>query len=84
MNTMTTADIIYERAKTLPEEQAREVLDFLEYLQAKLDKLAAPTTKETEIKETEPLPGFGMWANRQDIPSTDEYLRNARKPRYTL
>lgn len=34
----TTADIIYERAKTLPETQAVEVLNFLEYLQAKLRK----------------------------------------------
>ena len=83
MNTITTADLIYERAKTLPEEQAREVLDFLEYLQAKLKKLAA-TAQETPSKEEEPLPGFGMWANRQDMPSTEEYLRNTRKSRYTL
>ena len=80
---MHTADIIYERAKTLPEEQTREVLDFLEYLQAKLKKLAT-TAQKTPSKDAEPLPGFGMWANRQDMPSTEEYLRNARKPRYTL
>lgn len=83
MNTLTTADIIYERAKTLPEEQAREVLDFLEYLQAKLKKLAT-TTQEVPSEDAEPLPGFGMWANRPDMPSTDEYLRNTRKPRYSL
>lgn len=83
MQTLTTADIIYERAKTLPEEQAREVLDFLEYLQSKLKKLAT-TTQGTPNKEEDPLPGFGMWANRQDMPSTEEYLSNTRKPRYTL
>ncbi len=83
MNTITTADLIYERAKTLPEEQAQEVLDFLEYLQAKLKRLAA-TTREAPNQEEEPLPGFGMWANRQDRPSTEEYPRTTRKPRYTL
>ena len=83
MNITNTADLIYEHAKTLPEEQAQEALKFLEYLQAKIKKLSA-TTEETPSKEDEPLPGFGMWANRLDMPSTEKYLSNARKPRYTL
>lgn len=80
---MTTADIIYERAKTLPEAQAREVLDFLEYLQGKLEK-HSPPSQEPKNKAPETLPGFGMWANRPDMSDTREYLRNLRKPRYTL
>jgi hypothetical protein len=32
---MNTAELIYEEAKTLPEADAQEVLDFLEFLKAK-------------------------------------------------
>lgn len=32
---MNTAEIIYQEAKGLPESEAREVLDFLEFLKAK-------------------------------------------------
>lgn len=82
MNAMTTAETIYELAKTLPEEQAREALDFIEFLQAKLRKLTAITQNTTAADDA--LPGFGMWANRPDMPSTEDYLRTSRKPRHTL
>jgi hypothetical protein len=36
MGTMTAAERLSEQAKTLPESLAVEVLDFMEYLQAKL------------------------------------------------
>jgi hypothetical protein len=32
---MNTAEIIYQKARALPEDDAREVLDFLEFLEAK-------------------------------------------------
>lgn len=32
---MNTAEQIYEKAKQIPEAEAREVLDFMEFLQAK-------------------------------------------------
>jgi hypothetical protein len=80
---MTTADIIYEHAKTLPEAQAKEVLNFLEYLQAK-SKKQATNRQQSENKTSETLPGFGMWANRQDISDTNKYLLKLRKPRYSL
>jgi hypothetical protein len=32
---MNTAELIYQEAKALPEADAREVLDFLEFLKAK-------------------------------------------------
>lgn len=34
-NTMSTVQYIYDRAATLPEEQQREALDFIEFLAAK-------------------------------------------------
>ncbi len=84
MSAMTTAETIYELAKTLPEEQAREALDFLEFLQAKLKKLATTRSEDQSTTPSESLPGFGMWANRPDMPSTEAYLHTSRKPRYTL
>jgi hypothetical protein len=77
---MTTADIIYEQAKNLPEAQAKEVLNFLECLQAKLKAQAASMQKSGD-RASKTLPSFGMWAGRQDISGTNEYLRNLRKPR---
>lgn len=35
MHTMTTADILAERVRQLPEDIAREVLDFVEFLSLK-------------------------------------------------
>jgi antitoxin (DNA-binding transcriptional repressor) of toxin-antitoxin stability system len=29
-------------------------------------------------------PFFGMWKDREDMKDVDAYLRNLRKPRYTL
>ena len=79
MSAMTTAETIYELAKTLPEEQAREALDFLKFLQTKLKKLAAARSEDQSTTQGESLPGFGMWANRPDMPSTEAYSRNECK-----
>jgi len=38
---MNTAELIYERAEEIPEFEAREVLDFMERLRAKRERLAA-------------------------------------------
>ena len=35
---MTVAELAYEQIKTLPETQAREVLDFIGYLKAKTER----------------------------------------------
>jgi DNA topoisomerase IA len=35
---MNTAELIYQRAKEIPEYEAREVLDFMERLQAKRER----------------------------------------------
>ena len=75
MSAMTTAETIYELAKTLPEEQAREALDFLKFLQAKLKKLAAARSEDQSTTQGKSLPG-GMWANRPDMSSTEAYSRN--------
>ncbi len=35
---MTIADLVYEQVKTLPDQLAREVLDFVGYLRARRDR----------------------------------------------
>jgi hypothetical protein len=79
---MDTAERIYREAKTLPEAQAKEVLDFLEFLKSKLKKSADSDTKKTTNDES--LPGFGMWANRDDMQDSAAYVREMRAPRYKL
>jgi hypothetical protein len=32
---MNTAELVYQKARTLPEVEAREILDFMEFLKAK-------------------------------------------------
>lgn len=79
---MNTAERIYEEAKTLPETQAREVLDFLEFLKSKLKKRPVYDAKET-TNDSE-LPGFGMWSDREDMSDSAAYVREMRSPRYKL
>ncbi len=41
---MSIADRIYEAVKTMPEQQAAEVLDFAEFLQAKAGRVSQEIT----------------------------------------
>jgi hypothetical protein len=42
---MTLADVIYEKSRELPEEKAREVIDFIDFLKT---RAAAPSTSANE------------------------------------
>lgn len=79
---MDTAERIYREAKTLPEAQAKEVLDFLEFLKSKLKRTSGSDTKKTTNEDA--LPGFGMWADRDDMQDSAAYVREIRSPRYKL
>lgn len=48
--------------------------------------MVAPESVQTSGTETcaEDLPGFGMWADREDIGDAAEYVRKSREPRYKL
>lgn len=79
---MNTAERIYREAQTLPEAQAKEVLNFLEFLKLRLKK---PTASEARnIPNEDALPGFGMWSDREDISDSATYIREIRSPRYKL
>lgn len=79
---MNTAERIYQEAQTLPEAQAKEVLDFLEFLKSKLKKIPATDTKSASNEDA--LPGFGMWSDREEMNDSAAYIREVRSPRYKL
>lgn len=72
---MNTAEIIYREAQTLPEHEAREVLDFLEFLKAKRQR----GEDETAYLLREP-------ANARDLLEGIRELREGRgyQPRELL
>lgn len=43
---MSTAETIYEQVKTLPEPAAREVLDFVKFIESRLARQAGKTAKK--------------------------------------
>ena len=46
--------------------------------------LSLPDSESTETIDLEKLPGFGMWAGRDDLKDPSEWVRNLRKPRAPL
>lgn len=64
---MNTAELIYQEAKSLPEAQAREVLDFVEFLKIKLQR----EEDETAYLMREP-------ANARDLLEAVQELRERR------
>lgn len=46
---MTVADVIYQQVKTMPPPLAREVLDFVEFLQAKPREAQVSISAETAV-----------------------------------
>lgn len=73
---MDTAERIYEEAKHLPEAQAREVLHYLEFLKSKvLTQQASSVQTATNDDDNMTLPGFGMWAGRNNLPDANAAVR---------
>jgi hypothetical protein len=58
---MTTADHIYDEAKTLPESLAQEVLDFIEFLKTRSDRLRA-----TDLMRAQEESLAAVWDNAED------------------
>lgn len=48
---MTTADLIYQQSRELPEAQAQSVLDFIEFLMEKLRRNAARQQAAADMSE---------------------------------
>lgn len=58
---MNTAEIIYERAKNLPEPLAREVLDFVNFITLKRERAE---TENLILAQQSSL--AGIWDNAED------------------
>ncbi|MDJ0703693.1 MAG: DUF2281 domain-containing protein [Leptolyngbyaceae cyanobacterium MO_188.B28] len=52
---MSTAEIVYELVKTLPEEQANMVLAFAEFLRQKV---------QPELSQETPVPNHSTWSEQ--------------------
>lgn len=65
---MNTAEQIYEHVKALPESTAREILDFVEFVEAKR-KLTEASQSLSRVKRLEKMRvARGLWAQRDDLP----------------
>ena len=69
---MTIADQIYTLVKTLPQEQASEVLTFVEFIRAKhLNANQPSSTVDSSIPWTELVDSLaGVWTN--DFPTLED------------
>ena len=65
---MNTAEQIYEHVKALPESTAREILNFVEFVEAKR-KLTEASQSISRIDRLEKMRvARGLWAQRDDLP----------------
>jgi len=63
-----TAEKIYEHVKALPESTAREILDLVEFVEAKR-KLIEASQSVSRIERLEKMRvARGLWAQRDDFP----------------
>jgi hypothetical protein len=74
---MTLAERIYETVRNMPEQQATEVLDFAEYLRAKLPMPAAPMTTEDAGKLRAELQAWVV-SQPQQPESASDFIRRLR------
>jgi hypothetical protein len=56
---MNTAELIYQESKELPEFEAREVLDFVNFLKAKRQRLKIALQNNTENTDMSEFDQFG-------------------------
>ena len=60
---MTIADQIYEEVEALPDELAREVLDFIAYIETKYDLRSA---RDRALQKAQEAAMARVWDNRAD------------------
>ena len=65
---MSTAEKIYEHVKTLPEPAVQEVLDFVEFVEAKLGRSGTEALRVRTERLRAMRAAKGIWQNRDDLP----------------
>jgi hypothetical protein len=73
---MTIADRIYAIAKTMPPEQAQEILNFTEFLRAKYPSDRSSSERDSAVNWQEIVFSLsGSWGD--DFPSLEEIRTNS-------
>lgn len=72
---MTLAEAI-RRAAALPPEKQQEIAEIVNFLVARAEASTA-STEHTTLDLN--LPFFGMWADREDMKDSSEYVRDLRQ-----
>ena len=65
---MNTAERIYEHVKALPESTAREILDFIEFIEAKRKLAETGQAFSHNERLNKMRVARGLWAQRDDLP----------------
>jgi hypothetical protein len=73
---MTIAEQIYQEVRTLPDELAREVLDFVGFMKAKYDLKSASERDLQQAKRRARTPGSAAGKLRVLVVEDDEHLKD--------
>ena len=65
---MTLAELAFEYLKTLPDDQAREVLDFIRYLKMKQERATI-----MDLMTAQELTLMHIWDNQEDDDAWNEF-----------
>lgn len=86
---MSFEALAVEKLKTLSPERQREVLDFIEFLQAKEQRQSSETNEAKESINSEALkadwqaePFFGIWRDREDMKDSTEWVKQVRQQQW--
>lgn len=65
---MTLAELAFEHFKTLPDDQAREVLDFIGYLKTKQERVAI-----NDLISAQEITLRNIWDNPEDDEAWNDF-----------
>ncbi len=71
-----SANTVIDKFEELPPEAQKQAADFVTFLYERYVKSAPKTTSNKPISES---PFVGMWADREDMADSTEWVRKQRK-----
>lgn len=75
---MSLADTIYQKSLELPTDKAIEVIDFIDFIQTRLDSETDSGKKRLNARELLASNLIGLWKDRLDISDSAQYARQLR------
>ena len=70
-----TAQQLSEKVLVLPPEAQRQIDDFIAFISQRY----APVAQPQELPALEDEPCFGMWADREDLADSTQWVRELRR-----